>query len=64
MIDITVEDPSDEFRRIRNVIDVRHCQDLSSFSVDKLKKGFSREMLKETNKHFKVRPDHLFHLMP
>lgn len=54
MTDITVEDPSDDFRRIRNVIDVRNCKDLDSFSADKIKKGFTSEMTKEANKKFKV----------
>lgn len=61
VIDITVEDPSDEFRRIRNVIDVTHCKDLDSFSTDKIKTGLTTEMVKEANKNFKVRP-HALHL--
>lgn len=61
VIDITVEDPSDEFRRIRNVIDVTHCKDLASFSTDQIKTGLTTEMVKEANKNFKVRP-HVLHL--
>ncbi|KAG4075417.1 hypothetical protein HA402_015070 [Bradysia odoriphaga] len=56
VIDITVEDPSDEFRRIRNVIDVRHCKELPSFSPDKIKNGFTSEMVKEATKSFKINP--------
>jgi len=52
--DITVEDQSDEFRRIRNFIDVGLCKDLSSFSADKIKNGFTSEMAKEANKKFKI----------
>lgn len=54
VVDITVEDPSDEFRRIRNVIDVRNCKDLKCFAVDKIKNGFTTEMLVEAKKKFKV----------
>lgn len=56
VVDITVEDPSDDFRRIRNVIDVGLCKDLNSFSADKIKQGFTNEMVKEANKNFKVEP--------
>lgn len=52
--DITVEDPSDDFRRIRNYVDTVLCKDLPSFSADNLKKGFSQSMVKEANEKFKV----------
>lgn len=45
--DITVEDPSDEFTRIRNFVDVKLCMKLPSFAPEKLRLGFSAEMEKD-----------------
>lgn len=54
MTDITVEDPSDEFRRIRNIVDIKLCQTLPAFAADKLLLGFNAEMAETAKKHFKV----------
>lgn len=54
VIDITVEDPSDDFKRIRNYVDVKLCQNLSSFAPEKLRQGFTQDMVKETKNAFKV----------
>lgn len=54
VIDITVEDPSDEFKKMRNYIDSKLCRDLKSFSESNLKKGFSKEMVKEARNELKV----------
>lgn len=52
--DITVEDGSEDFQRIRCTIDVKLCKDLDSFSSDVIKQGLSKNMLSECQKKFKV----------
>lgn len=54
MLDITVEDPSENFQRVRDFVDVKNCQGLSSFQPSKLLKGFSEEMQKEAREKFKL----------
>lgn len=56
VIDITVEDPSEEFQRIRNYIDTKLCKDLPAFSAKTIKKGFSKEMIKQAREKFKINP--------
>lgn len=53
--DITVEDPSDEFRRIRNLVDVQLCRPLAAFARARLADGFSKEMIAEAKNKFKVK---------
>ena len=38
VVDITVEDPSDNFVRLRDFVDTRNCLKLDAFSVDKIVK--------------------------
>lgn len=52
--DVTVEDPSEEFTRIRNYIDVKLCMKLSSFAPENLKKGFTDEMANEALEKCKI----------
>lgn len=54
VIDITVEDPAEDFQRMRNFVDARLCLKLPLFKADKIKKGFSKEMIKEARESFKV----------
>ncbi|XP_048730537.2 histone acetyltransferase type B catalytic subunit-like [Ostrea edulis] len=54
VLDITVEDPSENFQRVRDYVDVKNCQGLSSFQSEKLLKGFSEEMQKEACEKFKL----------
>lgn len=54
--DITVEDASEDFQRLRNTIDARMLQDLPAFSAENLKKGFSKEMAQEAKDKFKINP--------
>lgn len=54
--DITVEDASEDFQRLRNTTDSRLLKDLPSFSFDNLKKGFSTEMAQEAKSKFKINP--------
>ncbi|XP_014218476.1 histone acetyltransferase type B catalytic subunit [Copidosoma floridanum] len=52
--DITVEDPSEDFQRLRDYVDCTNCCTLSSFSKDKLMQGFNEAMATEARKHFKI----------
>ncbi|XP_061178259.1 histone acetyltransferase type B catalytic subunit-like [Saccostrea echinata] len=54
VLDITVEDPSENFQRVRDFVDVKNCQSLSSFRPERLLKGFSEEMQREAREKFKL----------
>lgn len=54
VIDITVEDPSEEFTRIRNFVDSKLCKNLPSFHKDHIKNGFTKEMVKEAKERYKI----------
>nr|CAG4650171.1 EOG090X06NC [Sida crystallina] len=45
ILDITVEDPSEEFVRLRDYVDVQNCLKLDAFVKEKLQQGFSNEMV-------------------
>jgi len=53
-VDITVEDPSDEFIRCRDFIDCKNCMTLEQFSKDKLLAGYTPEMHKVALEKFKI----------
>jgi histone acetyltransferase 1 len=44
VIDITVEDPSDDFVRLRDYVDSKNCRELESFSKANLANGWSDNM--------------------
>nr|XP_039264961.1 histone acetyltransferase type B catalytic subunit-like [Styela clava] len=52
--DICVEDPSENFQRIRDFIDCRNCIDFDCFQPEKLPNGFSKCMFEECNKKLKL----------
>lgn len=54
VVDITVEDPSEDFQRMRNFVDARLCIKLKSFQKDEIKKGFNKDMVKEARETLKV----------
>lgn len=54
--DITVEDASEDFQRLRNVTDSRLLKQLESFSTESLKSGFSTKMAQEAKDKFKINP--------
>lgn len=54
VLDITVEDPSDDFVRIRDYVDCKNCQTLLSYSEENLKKGFCKNMIEEAREEFKI----------
>uniref|UniRef100_T1PJU5 Histone acetyltransferase type B catalytic subunit n=1 Tax=Musca domestica TaxID=7370 RepID=T1PJU5_MUSDO len=56
VIDITVEDPSEEFQRMRNFVDCRLCMELKTFQREEIKKGFTKDMVKEARETYKLNP--------
>ncbi|CAG2169824.1 unnamed protein product [Oppiella nova] len=54
VFDITVEDPSDNFTRVRDFVDSKNCQKLNAFSVDKLKLGWNEDMATEAQTRLKI----------
>lgn len=44
ILDITVEDPSENFQRVRDFVDCKNCMRLPSFQKDELLQGFSEKM--------------------
>lgn len=47
VFDITVEDPSDNFTRLRDFVDAKNCLKLLSYRRENLQKGFSDDMRQE-----------------
>lgn len=56
VVDITVEDPSDDFRRVRNFVDAKLCMFLPEFAPEKLKGGFTKDMIEAAKKKYKINP--------
>ncbi|XP_066978661.1 histone acetyltransferase type B catalytic subunit isoform X1 [Macrobrachium rosenbergii] len=54
VLDITVEDPSDNFVRVRDFVDSKSCLKLESFQPNKLLQGFNDEMVKEAKEKLKL----------
>ncbi|CAH2054537.1 unnamed protein product, partial [Iphiclides podalirius] len=54
VIDITVEDPSQEFQRIRDYVDAKNCDTLPAFQPAKLLQGFTPEMATQACNKFKI----------
>ncbi|XP_070535512.1 histone acetyltransferase type B catalytic subunit-like isoform X2 [Ptychodera flava] len=54
VLDITVEDPSDDFIRLRDFVDCKACMHLSSFSPECLHQGFSDQMVQEAQEKLKI----------
>lgn len=52
--DICVEDPSENFQRIRDYIDCRNCFNMDCFKPEKIMKGYSKNMFKECNEKLKL----------
>ncbi|XP_047136715.1 histone acetyltransferase type B catalytic subunit isoform X1 [Hydra vulgaris] len=53
-VDITVEDPSEDFVRCRDFVDCQNCLKLNSFSKDKLLTDYSDDMRKDALEKFKI----------
>ena len=54
VIDITVEDPSDNFVRLRDFVDTKNCLKLSAFGKNEVLKGFSDDMTIAAGKDLKI----------
>jgi len=54
VLDITVEDPSEGFQRMRDCVDAGNCLKLASFSHDALLRGFSYDMELEAREKLKL----------
>ncbi|KAK6971227.1 histone acetyltransferase type B catalytic subunit, partial [Biomphalaria glabrata] len=54
VLDITVEDPSENFQRVRDFVDARNCCNLKSFQPSELNQGFSHEMTHEAQLKLKL----------
>lgn len=51
---ITVEDPSEDYQRMRDFVDVRNCCNLDAFSKENLNKGFNKDLIKEVRQRLKL----------
>ncbi|CAH2095312.1 unnamed protein product [Euphydryas editha] len=54
VLDITVEDPSKDFQRVRDYVDAKYCESLPAFHPSNLVKGFSEEMAKQACEKYKI----------
>jgi histone acetyltransferase 1 len=53
-LDITAEDPDEEFIAMRDLLDCKNCLKLDSYQPEKLKEGWSEEMYKEAQEKLKL----------
>uniref|UniRef100_A0A1W7RGU1 Histone acetyltransferase type B catalytic subunit n=1 Tax=Agkistrodon contortrix contortrix TaxID=8713 RepID=A0A1W7RGU1_AGKCO len=58
VLDITAEDPSESYVKLRDFVLVKLCQDLPHFSPENLKQGFSQDMAIEAQQKLKVNKQH------
>uniref|UniRef100_A0A8C5VUR2 Histone acetyltransferase type B catalytic subunit n=1 Tax=Microcebus murinus TaxID=30608 RepID=A0A8C5VUR2_MICMU len=58
VLDITAEDPSKSYVKLRDFVLVKLCQDLPCFSREKLMQGFNEDMAIEAQKKFKINKQH------
>jgi len=49
-----VEDPSEDYQRMRDFVDVRNCCNLDAFSKENLNKGFNKDLIKEVRQRLKL----------
>ncbi|XP_064615849.1 histone acetyltransferase type B catalytic subunit-like isoform X2 [Liolophura sinensis] len=54
VLDITVEDPSENFQRLRDFVDVKNCLKLQSFQKESVQRGFCDGMAKEAQEKLKL----------
>ncbi|XP_075221855.1 histone acetyltransferase 1 [Lycorma delicatula] len=54
VVDITVEDPTEEFQLVRDFVDICRCDSLDSYSPDKLHEGFNEKMAEEAKRSSKI----------
>ena len=51
---VSVEDPSENFQRLRDFVDARNCMKLKSFQPEKLRKGYDDDMPWEAREKLKI----------
>lgn len=51
---VSVEDPSDNFARLRDYVDSKNCMKLESFHPEKLNQGYSEAMVDEAKRKLKL----------
>ncbi|XP_022068909.2 histone acetyltransferase type B catalytic subunit, partial [Acanthochromis polyacanthus] len=56
--DITAEDPSENYVKLRDYVLAKLCQGLPSFAPDRLHLGFSADMIREAQEKMKVNKKH------
>lgn len=54
VLDITVEEPSYDFIRLRDYVDALDCSKLSAFAPDNLRNGFSDKMVQQAREELKI----------
>nr|CAG4651841.1 EOG090X06NC [Triops cancriformis] len=54
VLDIAVEDPSEQFVRLRDFVDCKACLKLKSFQRENVRKGFSQDMVQEAQNKLKL----------
>jgi histone acetyltransferase 1 len=50
----TVEDPAEDFQRVRDFVDASNCRHLKSFQPESLEAGFSKEMVTDVREKLKI----------
>ncbi|XP_058405233.1 histone acetyltransferase type B catalytic subunit isoform X3 [Diceros bicornis minor] len=58
VLDITAEDPSKSYVKLRDFVLVKLCQDLPCFSREKLMQGFNEDMAIAAQQKFKINKQH------
>ncbi|XP_034351007.2 histone acetyltransferase type B catalytic subunit [Arvicanthis niloticus] len=58
VLDITAEDPSRSYVKLRDFVLVKLCQVLPSFSRERLLQGFKEDMAIQARYHFKINKQH------
>lgn len=53
-LDMTAEDPDEEFISMRDLLDCKNCRELPSFQPERLKEGWCEEMAKEAQEKLKL----------
>ena len=51
---VPVEDPSDDFVRLRDYVDVQNCLKLDAFAKEKLQLGFGPSMVEQAKQLLKI----------
>eukprot|EP00117_Sycon_ciliatum_P042257 scpid82954/ scgid30758/ Histone acetyltransferase type B catalytic subunit; Histone acetyltransferase 1 len=54
VVDIAVEDPSDDFTKLRDFVDCRNCATLASFQEPHIHGAFSTDMAEEAREKFRL----------